>query len=204
MSPPPTVGKRARKVADTRARIIRVAQELFVSNGFSGTTIDDIIGRANVGRSSFFRYFASKEAVLFAPAIETQHWVLENLDARPPGESLLCSVLAVCLGESWPDIDPQRLACLSTIIAAEPRLAAGFRNQMTSSSHDRLHACFARRSPSSDHLTIKLIADLTITWMDWAIQAHIRDGQPLSAHFTDVINRTASLAEELLSLPSTP
>lgn len=54
-------GKRARRVAETRARLIDVSLDLYVTQGFTATTVDQIAAAAGIGRSSFFRYFASKE-----------------------------------------------------------------------------------------------------------------------------------------------
>ncbi len=45
--------------------MIAAAFELFLTRGFEQTTIDDIVCLADVGRSSFFRYFPSKEDVVF-------------------------------------------------------------------------------------------------------------------------------------------
>lgn len=45
--------------------MIAAAFELFLTRGFEQTTIDDIVRLADVGRSSFFRYFPSKEDVVF-------------------------------------------------------------------------------------------------------------------------------------------
>ncbi|MER8187664.1 TetR family transcriptional regulator [Kitasatospora sp. NPDC094015] len=49
----------------TRDALIEAAFQLFLDRGFEQTTIDDITGRAGVGRRSFFRYFPSKEDVVF-------------------------------------------------------------------------------------------------------------------------------------------
>ncbi|WP_374196261.1 TetR family transcriptional regulator [Streptomyces sp. ISL-10] len=48
-----------------RDALIAAAFELFLERGFEQTTIDDIVGLAGVGRRSFFRYFPSKEDVVF-------------------------------------------------------------------------------------------------------------------------------------------
>ncbi|MGK5533243.1 TetR family transcriptional regulator [Streptomyces sp. URMC 129] len=48
-----------------REAIVEAAFELFLSRGFEQTTIDDIVALAGVGRRSFFRYFPSKETVVF-------------------------------------------------------------------------------------------------------------------------------------------
>ncbi|MFE2188475.1 TetR family transcriptional regulator [Streptomyces sp. NPDC059455] len=48
-----------------REALIAAAFDLFTKHGFEQTTVDDIVRLAGVGRSSFFRYFPSKEDVVF-------------------------------------------------------------------------------------------------------------------------------------------
>ncbi|WP_042450729.1 TetR family transcriptional regulator [Streptacidiphilus jiangxiensis] len=48
-----------------RESLVRAAFQLFLERGFEQTTIDDIVSLAGVGRRSFFRYFPSKEDVVF-------------------------------------------------------------------------------------------------------------------------------------------
>jgi AcrR family transcriptional regulator len=48
-----------------RDRLADAALSLFDERGYDQTTVDDIVERAGVGRSTFFRYYGSKEAVVF-------------------------------------------------------------------------------------------------------------------------------------------
>jgi AcrR family transcriptional regulator len=48
-----------------RDSLIAAAFRLFLERGYEQTTIDDIVALAGVGRRSFFRYFPSKEDVVF-------------------------------------------------------------------------------------------------------------------------------------------
>lgn len=48
-----------------REVLAQAAFQLFLERGFERTTVDDIVARAGVGRRSFFRYFPSKEDVVF-------------------------------------------------------------------------------------------------------------------------------------------
>ncbi|MEU6733344.1 TetR family transcriptional regulator [Streptomyces physcomitrii] len=48
-----------------REALIAAAFDLFLKRGFEQTTVDDIVAQAGVGRRSFFRYFPSKEDVVF-------------------------------------------------------------------------------------------------------------------------------------------
>jgi len=53
-----------RKRHAVRAGISEVAQELFVTQGFEATSVDQIATATGMSRRTFFRYFASKEDVL--------------------------------------------------------------------------------------------------------------------------------------------
>ncbi|GGY75396.1 TetR family transcriptional regulator [Streptomyces omiyaensis] len=48
-----------------RDSLIAAAFRLFLERGYEQTTVDDIVTLAGVGRRSFFRYFPSKEDVVF-------------------------------------------------------------------------------------------------------------------------------------------
>jgi AcrR family transcriptional regulator len=48
-----------------REELVSAAFDLFTESGYDATTIDDIVRRAGVGRRSFFRYFPTKEEVVF-------------------------------------------------------------------------------------------------------------------------------------------
>lgn len=48
-----------------REALVAAAFQLFPERGYEQTTVDDIVALAGVGRRSFFRYFPSKEDVVF-------------------------------------------------------------------------------------------------------------------------------------------
>lgn len=48
-----------------RDALVAAAFQLFMERGFEQTTVDDIVALAGVGRRSFFRYFPTKEDVVF-------------------------------------------------------------------------------------------------------------------------------------------
>lgn len=63
---------RAAKQAATHEALYRAAVRLFHANGFDATTVDEVASAAGVSRRTFFRYFESKEAVIFANQPELQ------------------------------------------------------------------------------------------------------------------------------------
>jgi AcrR family transcriptional regulator len=66
-----TVGSlRARKKAATEAALQESALSLFAQKGYDATTIEEIVADADVSRRTFFRYFGSKEEVIFKGAAD--------------------------------------------------------------------------------------------------------------------------------------
>ena len=79
-------GLRDRKKASTQALLRVSALRLFSERGFAAVSVDAIATEANVSRSTFFRYFGSKEAVLFSEVDESGNVFLSALEARPDEE----------------------------------------------------------------------------------------------------------------------
>lgn len=67
-------GPRSRKGAQTRARLLAAAKEIFEENGFLDARISDIAERAGLSHGSFYHYFDSKEEIFreVAAAVEDQ------------------------------------------------------------------------------------------------------------------------------------
>ncbi|MEJ2856807.1 MULTISPECIES: TetR/AcrR family transcriptional regulator [unclassified Saccharothrix] len=57
---------RQRKAQRARDQIVAAAFELFAERGFADVTVADIAERAEVGRTTFFRYFGDKQEVVFS------------------------------------------------------------------------------------------------------------------------------------------
>ncbi len=67
-------GPRSRKGAQTRARLLAAAKEIFEESGFLDARISDIAERAGLSHGSFYHYFDSKEEIFRegAAAVEDQ------------------------------------------------------------------------------------------------------------------------------------
>ena len=55
-----------RRQIKTRKSVFRAFTELLDEKGYSATTIQDIIDRADIGRSTFYSHFETKEDLLKA------------------------------------------------------------------------------------------------------------------------------------------
>jgi AcrR family transcriptional regulator len=61
-----TLGRRERRQAETRHRLMLAALRLFAERGMAETSVEDITEAADVGKGTFFNYFPTKEHVLIA------------------------------------------------------------------------------------------------------------------------------------------
>jgi AcrR family transcriptional regulator len=63
-SAPLRAGRRQRRAAETRVKLFRCALALIAEHGLANVTVEDITEAADVGKGTFFNYFATKEHVL--------------------------------------------------------------------------------------------------------------------------------------------
>ena len=80
---------RERKKEQTRLALKEAAVRLFVEKGYTATSIEDIASAADVSRRTFFRYFGSKEGVIFAEADQTGAALVAGLLGEPSENSPL-------------------------------------------------------------------------------------------------------------------
>jgi AcrR family transcriptional regulator len=88
-----SLGRRERRAAETRVRLFRCALELIAERGLANVTVEDITEAADVGKGTFFNYFASKDHVLGVMA-EIQHGkVYEAAEAATHSNRTIRTVL---------------------------------------------------------------------------------------------------------------
>jgi AcrR family transcriptional regulator len=88
----PRVGRTPGGRRRLRADLAVVALDLFAEHGYDATTVDQIAETAGVGRRTFFRYFRSKEEVVFPDHEERLAEVVAVLDASTAEEDPLAVV----------------------------------------------------------------------------------------------------------------
>lgn len=94
-APAQGLSRRERKVAETRVAILEAAHRLIAENGFEETTVEQIAEEADIAPRTFFRYFPTKEAVLFAELDSSRDELLATLERRPADEDVLESIAIV-------------------------------------------------------------------------------------------------------------
>lgn len=94
------VSLREKQKAETRSQLIISGIELFLHQGFTNTTIEQIVEPLGMAKRTFFRYFATKEDLLFEWQDDKTDFLVATLIARPVNEApltSLCETLAVLL-----------------------------------------------------------------------------------------------------------
>lgn len=88
---------REQKKTLTRDSIVRSASRLFRQKGFEATTVDEIALEAEVSRRTFFRYFATKEMVVFPHQAEYLLLFRSHLARGPESDPPFARVRRACL-----------------------------------------------------------------------------------------------------------
>ncbi|MCR9240467.1 MAG: TetR/AcrR family transcriptional regulator [Rhodobiaceae bacterium] len=84
----------------TRASLISSAEKLFVTQGFEGTSTDDILAAAGVSRGAMYYHFPTKRDVFEAVFVATSDGaILRSGRAAKKSDSPLESLINACL--SW-------------------------------------------------------------------------------------------------------
>lgn len=78
--------RRERNKQRTREALIHTALDLFVAKGYEHTAVREITDAVDVSERTFFRYFASKEDLVFSYFAEQTHNFARLLADRPPEE----------------------------------------------------------------------------------------------------------------------
>jgi TetR/AcrR family transcriptional repressor of mexJK operon len=129
-----------------RDRILQVATELFLEEGYGSTSIDAVAARAGVSKRTFYHRFDDK-AVLFAAVV---HYIIERI--RPPADVPLLA------GASLPQI-LQRLAGLILGAALSPQ-ALALHRLVTGESSRFPELAFAMETEGRQSEATDLIAGL--------------------------------------------
>ena len=96
----PRTSLRERKKLATRRSIRRVALDLVAERGFAHVTVEDIAEAADVSPRTFFNYFPSKEAALFAADPDRITALRERVIHQAPGEPVLDALRMVMVSDA--------------------------------------------------------------------------------------------------------
>ncbi len=180
---------RDRKTRETRARIAEAALDLFVSDGYAETTIDQIAEAAGVSRRTIFRHFATKEAILFDHLAVRRDFALRRLLERPPTEPMLVSLHAVLRELCEQGYERRLLNQIRLVLATEPRFAGeqlflglrAFEANLVATLESRA----SKRHSSTEILALTEMAE---SWFLTAARLYFKQGKrSLVRYFDDVV-----------------
>jgi len=109
---------------DARERLVVAALHLFNEQGYDETTVAQIVERAGLARSTFFRHFPDKRDVLAAGQETLSRLLTDGIASAPPDASPLDAMAAGLVGAAGAmtpvsrEIGPQ----LQAVIAASAEL----------------------------------------------------------------------------------
>ncbi|GAA3667513.1 TetR family transcriptional regulator [Lentzea atacamensis] len=99
------------------------ALALFLEHGFEETTVDQVVAAAGISRRSFFRYFGTKEDIVFGDLAEQGPAILEALRERPDDEPIW-EALGHAFGVLTTRMSPERGAMIGRLVTTSPALRA--------------------------------------------------------------------------------
>ncbi|WP_432969780.1 TetR/AcrR family transcriptional regulator [Dactylosporangium sp. CA-233914] len=194
------MGLREMKAARTRRQIVEVALDLVLEQGYDPTTMEQIAERAEVGTSTLYRYFPSKELLVLEPFTQVLDFA-QRLEQRPADEPLDAALGAV-IRESYPGkaIDRERLVALRRIVDHAPGPRARLWDLVNRSTRDLERVIATRAQLPSDDLTVSLAARMVLAVYEIVGQAwsagHTRDSWERAADRT-----LAAIARTRLVIP---
>lgn len=184
---------RERKKSKVRAAIVEAALDLFERQGFAETSVDEIAAAAEVSRRTVFRYFASKEDLVFLGQAEENRLVVQMIRDTPRDADPIAALLAGtrALLATSPDTREQMVRS-QRIIAATPALA-GHRQRVLQEVRDILVAgVVTPRMPKREALRMRLLVNLFIAGMQTVLEAWLEAGA------RGALDEGLALVEELI------
>ncbi|GAA1194072.1 AcrR family transcriptional regulator [Kitasatospora gansuensis] len=161
-----------------RDALVAAAFQLFLERGYEQTTIDDIVTLAGVGRRSFFRYFPSKEDVVFPDHEQCLADMTALLEASEDGDDPVARVcdaarLVLRMYAENPVFSVQRYQLTKKVPGLRTyELSVVWRYERTLAEY--LRARFSARRDGT--LRADVIASAVVTAHNHALRAWLRAG----------------------------
>lgn len=191
---------RERHKEATKNELRSAALALFERNGYSHTSVDEIADVAGVSRSTFFRYFRSKEDVLATDNRQNALLFLRMLEERPASEGRLEALEEALVGFSHAQQTDQRreeLRRLERIISADPNLSAA-RAALAARWREEVAKVLARREGRSEPDLEDALASAILSQMTEQIGMRWRTAETAIAT-TDLIRSSFAALRHLIT-----
>jgi AcrR family transcriptional regulator len=182
------MGLREKKIARTREQIVDSAIDLFIEHGFDDTTMEQIAERAEVGTSTLYRYFPSKDLLLLERMTHAFDFG-DRLRARPLEEPLNEALGAVIRGALVSTaLHDERFADVRRILDSTSGPHARLWDLVAASTSDLEHAIAERTGREHTDLGVRLTARMVLAVHDIAGETWWGTGHPEAPEqFVDVV-----------------
>ncbi len=190
---------RERKQRRTSDAIVEAAMALFAERGFDRVTVTDIAQRAEVGRTTFFRYFTDKQEVLFAGDEELRQILVTEAETAAASRAPIGTSLADALAVSHLGViamaariaeSSRWLPLRARLMQSHPELAA--RDLIKRRGYAAAGADVLTRHGATPQ-TAALAASIAATCFAVGEAQSLQTGQPLTAAVDDAFRRLANL-----------
>ncbi|MGQ9476204.1 MAG: TetR family transcriptional regulator [Actinomycetota bacterium] len=131
-------GRRERKKRQTREALEREALRLFREKGYDRTTIRDITEEVDVSQRTFFRYFPTKEAVLFGNWEESLDLLRRLIMERPEEEPVFAALYQAALKLAEADRENEEWLLTVKALAEKSRRIGEFERNVIYPSFERV------------------------------------------------------------------
>lgn len=184
-------GLRERKKARTRAAIREHALRLFREHGYQRTTVEKIAEAAEVSVSTFFRYFPTKDDVVFWD--DYNPLLGELLAARPPEEPPLRAVRNAILDGLARvfELDREDVLTEARLVVSVPALRARMWEQQAATQRTLAGVLAARAGVDPADYRVHVAAAACAAAVTAAVQAWV-DGAGRE-HFAALVHRAFDL-----------
>jgi AcrR family transcriptional regulator len=174
------------QLRETRARIANAALELFATQGYAETTIDQIAIEAGVGRRTIFRYFPTKESMVFDHLRGGREFIIEQLQRRPESEPVLVSLHAVLRQLSDQGYDRRLLKSIRSVLAINADFAADeFATGFQAFEQNITALLEARSGGQSSPVEIQAWVQMAEGWFLTAVRLFFREGRRSLLYYFD-------------------
>ena len=161
-SPAEQPGLRERKKARTRAAIQRHALRLFSEQGYDATTVSQIAEAAEISESTFFRYFATKEAVVLWDDLDPL--LVAAVRAQPPGSSPV-QVLRAAFHDVFAQLPAAQLAgerARLALVLSVPELRSTMLEQLGDAMRQVAQLVAEREGRRPDDFAVRALAGAVV------------------------------------------
>jgi AcrR family transcriptional regulator len=185
---------RTESKARTRVALATAAARLFRERGYEATTVEDIASAAGSSPSTFFRYFGTKEDVLFLNVREIMDDFREFMSRPIPGlegwQQVKAGMHIAVRRVAEPSLEVREVSLMSWL--NEPAIAGRFTQFSREMEEIIASALAAARGTSPDRdLAVQFAARSATAVYSSAFHIHLHTGRDVS----DVLEEAFSLLE---------